>query len=363
MKKLEHSLKTFMFNFVIILFLLIHFAGSERVRAKVSPPTFDLKLINNGTSVEITIHPTENVDGYQLYMRTIKCPAYDKYRIGISSRVGGTEKKMVYTINILPPGEYSFYVVGVKHEPYSYYGLPSYDSIEVTRSTEKTITIKEYKEERKEKNYDFTNTKVGDTIAFGAYEQDGDFSNGKEVIEWIVIGKKRDKILVLSKFALDCIGYDMNGRRKWEKSTSRKWLNSYFYETAFTKNEQKMIKLSKINNPANQETGVKGGVPTKDKVFLLSINEVKKYISPDVDENMLLCKCLPTKYAEFQKEHDFYGDLYRHDNDNWWYLRTPGAKSLKNESVINQSGYISSYGEFVANNGYIRPAMWIRIKK
>ena len=40
-------------------------------------------------------------------------------------------------------------------------------------------------------------SKVGDTIYYGKYEQDGNNENGEELIEWIVLGKKDNDILIL----------------------------------------------------------------------------------------------------------------------------------------------------------------------
>lgn len=41
--------------------------------------------------------------------------------------------------------------------------------------------------------------KVGDTVYFGKYEQDGNKENGKEKIEWKVLSKKGKKALLISK--------------------------------------------------------------------------------------------------------------------------------------------------------------------
>ena len=50
--------------------------------------------------------------------------------------------------------------------------------------------------------------KVGDYVLFGAYEQDNDLDNGKEAIEWRVLDKKDDKILVISRYALDYMDFN-----------------------------------------------------------------------------------------------------------------------------------------------------------
>ena len=50
--------------------------------------------------------------------------------------------------------------------------------------------------------------KVGDTVIFGAYEQDNNTYNGKEGIEWRVLAKEGNKTLVISEYVLDCQPYN-----------------------------------------------------------------------------------------------------------------------------------------------------------
>ena len=38
---------------------------------------------------------------------------------------------------------------------------------------------------------------VGSVVTFGSYEQDGDFSNGKEPLEWDVIGQDGNRYLLM----------------------------------------------------------------------------------------------------------------------------------------------------------------------
>lgn len=42
---------------------------------------------------------------------------------------------------------------------------------------------------------------VGSYITFGSYEQDDDITNGKEPIEWLVLAKKNNRMLVISRYA------------------------------------------------------------------------------------------------------------------------------------------------------------------
>lgn len=81
----------------------------------------------------------------------------------------------------------------------------------------------------------FSNVAVGEYIKFGKYEQDNDESTGKEDIEWLVLDKQDDKILVVSKYALDSKAYNENSEDiTWEDCTLRIWLNNDFMDNAFS---------------------------------------------------------------------------------------------------------------------------------
>ena len=117
-----------------------------------------------------------------------------------------------------------------------------------------------------------------DTVTFGSYEQDGDFDNGKEQIEWIVIDKSKDEYLLLSKFVLDYHPFHKNKlsgvSMSWNNSDIRLWANSDFIEEAFSEEEKKSLLISNVENTINDYYNLR---PTEDKVFLLSIDEITKY--------------------------------------------------------------------------------------
>ena len=54
---------------------------------------------------------------------------------------------------------------------------------------------------------------VGDHVSFGTYEQDSDDSNGPEEIEWIVLKVEPDRVLLISKYALDRKTYSFDYKR------------------------------------------------------------------------------------------------------------------------------------------------------
>lgn len=79
---------------------------------------------------------------------------------------------------------------------------------------------------------------IGDFIFFGEYEQDNDIDNGREDIEWLVLDKVENKILVVSKMGLDAKPYnDENKKVTWENCTLRTWLNEDFLNEAFDEKE------------------------------------------------------------------------------------------------------------------------------
>ncbi|MCQ2603381.1 MAG: DUF6273 domain-containing protein, partial [Clostridia bacterium] len=130
---------------------------------------------------------------------------------------------------------------------------------------------------RKQKS-GLANVSVGSTIKFGAYEQDNNTNNGKEEIEWQVLAKEGTKILVISKYALDCKLYNTSKTSvTWETCSLRKWLNNTFYKTAFDANDSVFISKSTVSADKNPSYSTNPGNATSDNVFLLSIAEVNKY--------------------------------------------------------------------------------------
>lgn len=126
----------------------------------------------------------------------------------------------------------------------------------------------------------FSDTVVGDTIVFGSYEQDNNEANGKEPIEWDVLDAQDDRILLLSHYALDCIPYHEDyAHVSWEESTLRTWLNDTFYHTAFSELEQRYVLRVLVSNQDDARSGETGGNDTDDKVFLLSVGDVRRYFT------------------------------------------------------------------------------------
>lgn len=207
-------------------------------------------------------------------------------------------------------------------------------------------------------NQILSEVKFGDKVYFGTYEQDNDASNGKEIIAWRVLAKEEDRILVTSSYALDCKTYYVRDSNiTWENSMLRKWLNKDFLEAAFSSEEREMIDLVTVSADKNAEYGTNAGNATKDKIFLLSIDEVEQYFATKAAR-----QCVPTAYA---LAHGAYTSKYYTNKEGasacWWWLRSPGiyqncAAYITPDGDISKDGYYVNCAEFT-----VRPAIWINL--
>ena len=201
------------------------------------------------------------------------------------------------------------------------------------------------------------NPKVGDIVYFGAYEQDNNTSNGKELIEWLVLAKEKNRILVISDKALDFQTYNSSITSvTWETCTLRKWLNTDFVNDAFSDGEKAMIPTVTVSADKNPQYDTDPGNATKDKVFLLSIVEAEKYFTSDEAR-----ECVPTEYAI--SNGACTSDSYTKGGKAtcWWWLRSPGYDQY-DAAGVHVDGDVHELGLCVSGGGdAVRPAMWISI--
>ncbi|MBR0146564.1 MAG: FHA domain-containing protein [Eubacterium sp.] len=244
---------------------------------------------------------------------------------------------------------------------------------------------------------ELSSAKVGDIVTFGACEQDNDPENGKEPIEWRVLDKDGDKILLISRYVLDYRKYQepQDHEITWDTCSLRTWLNGEFYNNAFDKSCQSRILTTNVKaesgiNDEAERQGHEGDSPvgkdTKDKVFLLSIPEARKYFSDETETEVdnytqTYCMdraCQPTEYARamgaetgFDAAHrgrdDYYDKEYKdrgglETESTWWWLRERGWDG--NESVA-----VSIFGNVYAGHfpdmdkaAGVRPAIWVSVK-
>ena len=196
---------------------------------------------------------------------------------------------------------------------------------------------------------------VGDTILFGTYEQDNNTSNGKESIEWLVLAKEDNRVLIISQHALDSQPYNTEYVNiTWEDCTLREWLNEDFFNAAFSNEEKAIIPMVTVSADKNLNYSTDSDKATKDKVFLLSVAEVNKYFKND-EERI----CMPTPYANARASSVYIKDDVA--TCCWWWLRSSGDPQNFAAFVDDAVG-VCSNGHRV-DNGYggVRPAIWIEL--
>ena len=205
-------------------------------------------------------------------------------------------------------------------------------------------------------NVEIDNYEIGDIITFGTYEQDNNTSNGSEPIEWLVLEKEDEEMLVISKYGLDAKAYNKDFVAiTWEKCSLRGWLNDEFYQTAFSDEEQGMIATSYVKADDNDYAGN----DTEDKVFLLSIAEAESLFQDN--ESRI---CTPTEYVVNQGTYLNKTKVGK-ERCLWW-LRSIGnhnrADIGERAANVSRDGAVYSKGNYVYNeNICVRPALWIKL--
>jgi len=170
----------------------------------------------------------------------------------------------------------------------------------------------------------------GGKIRFGAYD-------------WYVLDRQADKMLILTEKVIKFRPYHhAECEITWETSDIRKYLNGEFYDS-FSEAEQTRIIEVTNENADNPWYGTGGGNPTRDKVFLLSIDEVVKYFgdSGQLKTRHMYPNCDWCK-DEFLPWVDDQYNLNRRAVDDtgivrFWRLRSPGANS---RSVAGVGGFV-----------------------
>ena len=209
----------------------------------------------------------------------------------------------------------------------------------------------------------------GEHVIYGNYQG--------EAIEWRVLDKKGDEVLLISEYGLDAQPFDTSGKERveWEDSTIRKWLNDDFYNSAFSEDEKANIVLSASEGfeKNNESIHAMGGKPyahlergTEDKLFLLSYTELVQYFPGShgmgayesgrgYDEIV----CYPTEYAKQRLD-----PFYKTEACGWW-LCNPQYDTGDGSQRTRDIEMVSAYGEWkITQKQYdkenaVRPAMWV----
>lgn len=199
---------------------------------------------------------------------------------------------------------------------------------------------------------DYSRAYPFETVEFGSYPQATD---NPTPVEWLVLDEKGSRKLLLAKYALDCKPYnDEQEDTTWEACTLRVWLDTEFFEQAFTEEEQARVAEVRLANEDDPDYETEGGPETYDRVFLLGLAEVEEYFGVEGGETSNDLICYPTDYAVEK------GAYMNNENGGcYWWLRSPGFLP-SNAAYVVSDGYVNSFGDYV-HHDYIavRPALWV----
>lgn len=168
---------------------------------------------------------------------------------------------------------------------------------------------------------------VGNIVTFGAY-------NGKPITWRVHDASGKMKLLIAEEIVLEKPYNDLRVDTYWQTASLRKWLNKEFLQEAFTQEQRMMVMATRRTNEPNEQFYTNAGLPTMDKVFVLSKQELDRYL-PDVQQRTL---------------------------GKWWWLRTPGDNLLAVEAVDEQGeAYLHGVNVNFPTGG-VRPALWVLLK-
>lgn len=194
-----------------------------------------------------------------------------------------------------------------------------------------------------------------ETYTFGSYEQDGDSSNGKEPIEWLVLDRDGDRVLLISKYALDYQSFmpfyePVTEPYTWESCSLRRWLNGTFLNAAFSADEQQRLLTTTVITSPGSLHRENGPVTTEDRVFLLSNTEVYAYFASEA--------ATAAEYTAYAlSENPWPGNAATPGPADWWLRTTDG---YDHPDGVYADGRVGE-GARAYEGEYVRPAIWITV--
>ena len=185
-----------------------------------------------------------------------------------------------------------------------------------------------------------------------------------ERIKWRILQNDGSTLFVVADKAIDCKEYheEWTGST-WENSTIRDWLNTSFYNTAFSSSEQGAIVTQNVVNEDNSYHDVEGGNHTNDNIYLLSNNEV-------TNEIYGFCSCSVESMSRRMKASDYANargawrnSMSGYEGNCWWWLRSPGGGSVF-AAYVDYGGVVYRFGDAVnvcSCSGGVCPALYINL--
>ena len=212
---------------------------------------------------------------------------------------------------------------------------------------------------KKEKIYADNNNlalcKKGAVAEFATWEQDGDFANGKEAIEWLILDvveeNGRAKALLMSTKVIG----NSDGWNQWDNkncayanSGLHSWCEVDFYKTLMADSEVKKVILKTTVSTADSSTGIDSGEDVEAYVFAPSKQDIEKYLTGDLAKYVT---------AEGTKAVKDSGVTLNGEGAASYFLRNAG-KDTNTISAVSRTGEVL---EDASKDGQIgvRVCLWI----
>lgn len=264
--------------------------------------------------------------------------------------------------------------------------------------------------EVKAEGYDVSNPVVTstlstwDTLMFGKYWQEdtngdgvADQNDDKQPIQWRVLSVNGNDAFLMAEKTLDNQCFNEHPKSStgggkelwatWETCTLRNWLNDTFLNAAFTDEEKNAIADTTVvtpgEDPWNTGTLTDGGNDAVDKVYLLSLEEIRngEYGFDSQPEGYLgngqdcwrLSQTIAstnTAYAtaqgaltfeEKEAREKYPSEIRAIGNTYCWWLRSPGWDGMSADTVL--IGIVSITGSTHNDELGIRPVIHLDLSK
>lgn len=216
-----------------------------------------------------------------------------------------------------------------------------------------------------------------DAIKFGKQKY-GFLNVLEEPIEWIILEKKENAVLLLSKYIIDCkpfyhidienidnIDLDLKEKFKdvnWNNSTLREWLNEDFLNESFNDKERRLILSTHLED-----------INTDDKIFCLNQYEYEKYFdnggyyenNRDIGDTRIYYNGTTIRNDK-AKQYDTY-NIFKSDDTYDYWLRDKDTNEKEYGIEFGTTKTVNYYGDIDSNVDYnmfigVRPAMWVSLE-
>ena len=193
-------------------------------------------------------------------------------------------------------------------------------------------------------------------LKFGKFEHKNAYGEVEKDIKWLVLAKGDGRALLVSRDVLTTNSYDANDNAcDFDNSSLKIFLNTTFYDKAFTDDEKKQI----LNY-----------TPTNSKVFILSEYELALYMGLNVTPNFAKSSSSLYKHIDKPKKGFYTFGTYKFKtvssgnnydagsyNESYWVRndnKDSKAKSIYSGKITKKS---------LNKRDGVRPAIWISYDK